>query len=97
MKSTKIVFAAAALTGLIAGTTVRASIGSYGQQRRDAQVKAGQKVVSMDDKDTGKHSCKGQNSCKGQGGCKSGDNGCKSKNSCKGHGGCHTNGEDGKA
>lgn len=100
MKSTKMIVAAAALTGLISGTVARASIGSYGQQKRDQQqqrqIATGQKAVSMDDQAEGKHTCKGQNSCKGQGGCKTGDNGCRGKNSCKGHGGCKTNAVESK-
>jgi hypothetical protein len=96
MKSAKIIVAAAALSGLLAGTQAGAAIGSYGNQKIADQVRAGQKAVTMDDQAEGKHACKGQNSCKGQGGCKTGDNGCRGKNSCKGHGGCKTNAVESK-
>ena len=101
MKSSKMFLAAAAMTGLLAGSAARVSAsplphGSGGGQQvikkmaTDSSAKAGVRVAA-DDK--GKHDCKGKNDCKGQGGCKSGDNGCKGKNSCKGHGGCKTNGD----
>jgi hypothetical protein len=91
-RNTKLSIAAAALTGLLAGTASRAMAATTSTPSRDTQtrkvVQNGQKVVNLDDTD--KHSCKGQNSCKGKGGCKTGDNGCKGKNSCKGKGGCKT-------
>ena len=91
MKSTKFIVAAAAFSGLLAGASSRASASvSPSSHQAQFSVGAGVKAVCLDDKDTGKHACKGQNSCKGQGGCKTGDNGCKAKNSCKGHGGCKT-------
>ncbi|MBN8712255.1 MAG: hypothetical protein BGO12_20255 [Verrucomicrobia bacterium 61-8] len=82
MKTTH-TLAAAALAGLLTGTTVSyaASTSSTG---------AGVKISTLADKGT--HSCKGQNACKGQGGCKGSDNGCKGQNSCKGKGGCATDG-----
>jgi len=80
-KSTRFIVTAAALAGLYAGSMA---------SRAYAGVQAGTSVKD-DNKDAGKHDCKGQNSCKGQGGCKSGDNGCKGQNSCKGKGGCNTN------
>jgi len=94
-RNTKLSIAAAALTGLLAGTASRA-LAAAPSHSSDSNTSArkvlsssGQKAVSMAD-DTDKHSCKGQNSCKGKGGCKTGDNGCKGKNSCKGKGGCKT-------
>jgi hypothetical protein len=95
-RNTKLTIAAAALTGLLAGTASRAlAATTTSTPSRDTQTRKvlqnGQKAVNLDDTD--KHSCKGQNSCKGKGGCKTGDNGCKGKNSCKGKGGCKT--EDG--
>ncbi len=99
MKSTHVLLAAAAMTGLIAGSASRASASTVpysGSQQSsikkvstEQSAKAGVRLAA-DDK--GKHDCKGKNECKGQGGCKSGDNGCKGKNSCKGHGGCKTKG-----
>jgi hypothetical protein len=99
MKSTKMILAAAAMTGLLAGSAARASaatrpIGSSHttvKKMASDSAKAGVRLAAEQEK--GKHDCKGKNDCKGQGGCKSGDNGCKGKNSCKGHGGCKTNGE----
>lgn len=92
MKSNKFLFAAAALSGLMAGSSARASaiVSSPTQRVHIGTAVIGVKVINLDDKEAGKHGCKGQNSCKGQGGCKSGDNGCKGKNSCKGQGGCKT-------
>ena len=100
--STKLSLIAAAVGGLMAGATARAST--------PAPAVSGKAVVStkavkapiagvriLGERDTGsKHDCKGKNDCKGQGGCKSSDNGCKGKNSCKGHGGCKSGGHDDK-
>jgi len=69
--------AAAAMTGLIAGSTV-SMVG--GCSNGTAGVNGGDKAAP--------HDCKGLNACKGQGGCNNGNNGCKGKNSCKGQGGC---------
>src|SRR2546421_12911580 len=96
--STKFSIAAAALTGLLMGTTARAAslptpTSSNSEKSIKKAVDAGQKAVKLDDTVEGKHDCKGKNDCKGQGGCKTGDNGCKGKNSCKGKGGCKTNEE----
>ena len=92
MKSSKVIVAAAALSGLLAGSSVRAvTVPSSSHHQSQITKSAGQKAVGMDD--TGKHDCKGKNACKGQGGCKTGDAGCKGKNSCKGNGGCKTNEE----
>ncbi len=84
--------AAAALSGILAGSAARAAVVSTPSSTGGSHLiaGAGQKAIAMDD--AGKHDCKGQNACKGQGGCKTGDNGCKGKNSCKGNGGCKTNG-----
>ncbi len=85
---TKSILAGAALAGIMAGGTFRASAAqSTGKTSVD---KAG--VLADEKGET--HSCKGKNSCKGKGGCKSGDNGCGGKNSCKGKGGCAV--KDGK-
>ena len=84
---TKSILAGAALAGIIAGGTFRASAAQNGKTTGD---KAG--VLADEKGET--HSCSGKNSCKGKGGCKSGDNGCAGKNSCKGKGGCAV--KDGK-
>ncbi len=90
MKSNKMLVAAAALSGLLAGSASFAAAPSASSSQRQVGTNAGTRAVGLDDKDAGKHACKGQNACKGQGGCKTGDNGCKAKNSCKGNGGCKT-------
>jgi hypothetical protein len=86
---TKSILAGAALAGIIAGGTFRASAAQ--NTGKTANDKAG---VLADEKKGETHSCKGKNSCKGKGGCKGGDNGCALKNSCKGKGGCAV--KDGK-
>jgi hypothetical protein len=88
----KLTIAAAALSGLLAGTASRAmaSTSPTGTQSGSKLIASGHKAINLDD--TGKNSCKGQNACKGQGGCKTGDQGCKGKNTCKGNGGCATSG-----
>jgi hypothetical protein len=90
MKSTKMLIAAAAMGGLIAGAAMNVSASTTGAQSVkksmvQSQVGAKASSIALD-----KHDCKGMNSCKGQGGCSAGDNGCKGKNSCKGKGGCKT-------
>jgi hypothetical protein len=75
---------AAAMTGLLAGTTTRLMAGDDAPAKKESKKSTDKKVE--------KHACKGQNSCKGNGGCSTGDNGCKAKNSCKGKGGCATDG-----
>ena len=104
MKSTKMLIAAAAMSGLIAGAAARSSaatlpLGMQSAKKLVTDSKAGAKALDHEKDAKGKHDCKGKNECKGQGGCKSGDNGCKDKNSCKGHGGCKTNekAKDGKS
>ena len=102
MKSSKMLFAAAAMAGLLTGSAVRATAStvpnnsdrsiqkmSADSSKVGLRLTAGTKVVRLDG---GTHSCKGANDCKGQGGCKTGDNGCKGQNSCKGKGGCKTDG-----
>lgn len=86
----KALMIAAAITGLMAGTTSNL----YGSGLiPQATASAGQPAYAgAGFHAEEKHACKGQNSCKGKGGCKTGDNGCKSKNSCKGKGGCATDG-----
>ncbi|MDB5357222.1 MAG: hypothetical protein JWN24_3675 [Phycisphaerales bacterium] len=103
MKSTKMMIAAAAMTGLLAGTaarsmaaTVAVPVPAHSQSSMSrhlaADSAAGVKAQNLaDDTTKGKHDCKGKNDCKGQGGCASSDNGCSGKNSCKGKGGCSTN------
>jgi hypothetical protein len=86
-RSTKALFAGAAMAGLMTGAVAR----TYASQQTTTQ--SGTSLSNgwgqMDDSgDKGKHDCKGQNSCKGTGGCKGSDNGCKGQNSCKGKGGC---------
>src|SRR4051794_33602104 len=96
-KSTKSLVFAAAVSGLLGGTTARLQAQPSGSTNSKVTVsqssKAGVRLVAqLSDQDTSKHSCKGKNDCKGQGGCKSSDNGCQGKNSCKGKGGCATDG-----
>ncbi len=86
MKSSKMMLAAAAMGGLVAGAAMNVSASASTHSQKSAvqsQVGAKGAAIALD-----KHDCKGMNSCKGQGGCKTGDNGCKGKNSCKGNGGC---------
>ncbi len=93
MKMNKtLTIAAAALSGMLAGSAARAAVLTSTATSGSSQLVAGagQKAIPMDD--APKHDCKGQNACKGQGGCKTGDKGCKGQNSCKGNGGCKTNG-----
>lgn len=94
--STKTLVLAAAVAGLLSGTTSRLQAqASQSNAKTNVSLvaKAGVRAVSLNaDQDTDKHSCKGKNDCKGKGGCKSGDNGCKGENSCKGKGGCATDG-----
>lgn len=97
-RNTKLSIAAAALTGLLAGTASRALAASPASSASDPSASArkvmpaGQKAIALEDKADDKHACKGQNACKGKGGCKTGENGCKGKNSCKGKGGCKVEG-----
>jgi ABC-type sugar transport system substrate-binding protein len=97
MKKTSVMIAAAAMTGLLAGTSSHAfassasgvSIGKISKATSSSFiVNKGMKAV---DDAAGKHDCKGKNDCKGQGGCKGDGSDCKGKNDCKGKGGCKTN------
>jgi hypothetical protein len=95
---TTVLLATAALTGLLMGTSHRASAATLpgsplGSQHQTVKASTAgvRAAVGLDDSTTQPaHACKGQNACKGQGGCKTGDQGCKGKNSCKGNGGCKT-------
>jgi hypothetical protein len=102
--SSKLSIAAAAMAGLLAGASSRASASTLNVPVAPAQsitASSGSTSTAFDARlgtqapstlaDTAKHDCKGMNACKGEGGCKTGDNGCKGKNSCKGKGGCKTN------
>jgi hypothetical protein len=91
-RSTKALFAGAAMAGLMTGAVAR----TYASQQTTKTTPNGTSLSNtwgqMDDSgDKGKHDCKGKNGCKGEGGCSGSDNGCKGKNSCKGKGGCNTN------
>jgi hypothetical protein len=98
----KLMLAAAAMGGLLAGATSRAQAampqaptsGSHVTARpagsSASSAQAGTVLSRAMDSGTDKHDCKGKNDCKGKGGCSSGDNGCKGKNSCKAKGGCST-------
>ena len=76
---------AAAMTGLLTGTTARLMASDDAPTQKESKKSTDKKVAE-------KHACAGKNSCKGKGGCKTSDNGCKAKNSCKGKGGCATDG-----
>ena len=96
---TKLMIAAAAMSGLLAGSAARSLAAvaavpatSDSSKKVSPVEKAGVKALA-DTGDKDKHDCKGKNDCKGKGGCKTGDNGCKGKNSCKGKGGCATDKE----
>lgn len=86
-KAKNAMLAAAAVVGLLAGTTARAVA-----QTTDSKDSGKKADASKKDKaaKADKHDCKGKNSCKGKGNCKTGDAGCAGKNSCKGKGGCKT-------
>ena len=96
----KLMIAAAAMSGLLAGSAARSIASVSVTPSHESSIKP-KKVIADDagkkDADKAdKHDCKGKNDCKGKGGCKSSDNGCKGKNSCKGKGGCATNKEEKK-
>ena len=91
MKSTKMMIAAAAMGGLLAGAAVHVSASALtGTQTVKKSVVQSQLGAKAGATALDKHDCKGMNACKGQGGCSAGDGGCKGKNSCKGKGGCKT-------
>jgi hypothetical protein len=75
---------AAAVTGLMSGTTVRLNAQTAAN---GSQPVAHAGVMLVQSTDVPKHSCKGKNDCKGQGGGKN-----AGKNDCKGKGGCATDG-----
>ncbi len=75
MNKTRSSIIAAAVTGLLMGSTT------------GCQSSAQPQVAEMG---LEKHACKGMNDCSGKGGCKAGDNDCAGKNTCKGNGGCAT-------
>ena len=93
-KSMKSLVLAAAVAGLMGGTTMRAQAQPVagGAKASASNAKMGVTLSGQDTPKSDKHSCKGKNDCKGKGGCKTSDNGCKGKNSCKGKGGCATDG-----
>ncbi|HME33306.1 MAG TPA: hypothetical protein VKG65_11180 [Terriglobales bacterium] len=97
---TKSLLLTAAMTGLLsvgmpAFASAHASTTQTTTNLSSASGKASVRtLLSQDNQQGDKHSCKGKNDCKGQGGCKAGDNGCKGKNSCKGKGGCATDGSN---
>ena len=87
--------AAAAISGLMAGTTRAASAncGTLSAASGTVSVQpalAGTAASPMATMAWGEHKCKGMNACKGQGGCKTATHSCVGKNSCKGKGGCNT-------
>ena len=84
--STKSLALAAAVAGLLGGTSVRMNAQ---QTSAPTSVSAGV-LLAQATPDTTKHSCKGKNDCKGQGGGKT-----VGKNSCKGKGDCATDGSKG--
>lgn len=77
--------AAAALAGLLTGSSPQAVAGSKlpGIENASPGVMADPGAAKGET-----HACAGKNGCKGKGGCKTGDKGCAGKNSCKGKGGC---------
>ena len=84
-KAKNAMLAAAAVAGLLVGTTARAVAQTTDSKDSGKKADTTKKEAKAD-----KHGCKGKNSCKGKGNCKTGDNGCAGKNSCKGKGGCKT-------
>ncbi len=82
--STKSLALAAALAGLMGGTTIRLNAQPVSHNGTTALMQAG---TAAPQTSLPKHSCKGKNDCKGQGGGKN-----PGKNSCKGKGGCATDG-----
>ncbi|AEU38374.1 hypothetical protein [Granulicella mallensis] len=84
--STKSLALAAAVAGLLGGTSVRMNAQPTSAT---TSVSAGV-LLAQTTPDPTKHSCKGKNDCKGQGGGKH-----PGKNSCKGKGDCATDGSKG--
>lgn len=85
--STKSLALAAAVAGLLGGTSVR--MNAQPTSNATTAVSAGV-LLAQTTPDPTKHSCKGKNDCKGQGGGKH-----PGKNSCKGKGDCATDGSNG--
>jgi hypothetical protein len=97
MKKSTVMIAAAALSGLVAGTAARGAVLTSGSDsvvsstaQRALSAQAGTRVNLQATTAPAIHDCAGKNGCKGTGGCKTSDGGCKGKNSCKGKGGCKT-------
>ncbi len=82
--TTKSLALAAALAGLMGGTTLRVQAQPTANGNAPAFAHAGTPAPQST---LPKHACKGKNDCKGQGGGKH-----PGKNSCKGKGGCATDG-----
>lgn len=82
--SMKSLLFAAAVTGLLGGTTVTMQAESLSSAPTSAVAGAASSLNTSYMQDTAKHSCKGKNACKGQG--------ADHKNSCKGKGSCATDG-----
>jgi hypothetical protein len=78
--SMKSLLFAAAVTGLLTGTTAMQAESSSST----APVAGAASVLHSSAMQTDKHSCKGKNACKGQG--------ADHKNACKGQGSCATDG-----
>jgi hypothetical protein len=87
---------AAAVTGILAGTTACGGEATpppaapAAEPAPAAPVADDRAPAATDLTDPAKHACKGQNDCKGRGGCKTELNTCKGQNECKGRGGCKT-------
>ena len=85
-KSTRTLFAAAAISGLLSGAAINQGFAqdtntSTNKPSTATPGKAAKKVPKVQD-------CAGKNDCKGIGGCKTDSHACKFKNDCKGKGGC---------
>jgi len=87
MKNTHSLALAAAIAGLLGGTTARLS--AQPTQQNGATSASAGVLLAQTTPAPAKHSCKGKNDCKGQGG---GDAKHAGKNSCKGKGACATDG-----
>lgn len=88
--SAKSLALAAAVAGLLGGTTARLNaqpVSEHGAPAVSQHAQAGVLLVQDSTPQPAKHSCKGKNDCKGQGGGPD-----AGKNACKGQGGCATDG-----
>lgn len=83
-------FAAAALTGMLAGAANASGITGVRGPGFGAATSSIGVLASGNGMFKADHHCKGMNTCKGKGGCKTSHNKCAGKNSCKGKGGCNT-------